>query len=231
MMSSIRYSVRLWYFFTGIIYLLNDWKTFLLSQVLSTSYHQEKEEIGEEHTLIEKCRKDPHYFAGIYEKYYEDIFRFVYKRIGDEYVTADLTSKVFFNSLKSLHRYSFQGVPFASWLYKIAVNEVNQYYRAQKTRDRMVSLEDHHVEQLMDEIEVNEPTPDPTIMVAALLEMLKPEEIQFLELRFFEGCSFKEVGYLTGLTEINAKVKTYRILKKLKDLAEKKKNIDQQSPL
>ena len=226
MMPSLHCSTRLWYSFTGIIYLLNDWASFFFSQVLNSSYHQEKEEIDEEYVLIEQCRQDPHYFAGIYEKYYEDIFRFVYKRTGDEYVTADLTSKVFFNTLKSLHRYSFQGVPFASWLYKIAVNEVNQYYRAQKDRDRMVSLEDHHVEQLMDEIEVNEPTPEPTIMVAALLELLKPEEIQFLELRFFEGCSFKEVGYITGHTEVNAKIKTYRILKKLKDLSEKIKTKD-----
>ncbi|MEQ9166614.1 MAG: hypothetical protein RLO12_10180 [Fulvivirga sp.] len=39
-------------------------------------------------------------------------------------------------------------------------------------------------------------------------------------MRFFENHSFKEIGYLLGMTEVNAKIKTYRILKKLKKLSE-----------
>ena len=50
--------------------------------------------------------------------------------------------------------------------------------------------------------------------------LLDEFEIQFIELRFFENHSFKEMGYLLGMTEVNAKIKTYRILKKLKKLSE-----------
>jgi RNA polymerase sigma-70 factor (ECF subfamily) len=63
------------------------------------------------------------------------------------------------------------------------------------------------------------PSVDRNSLIVKLLERITPEEIQFLELRFFEGNSFREVGYLLGLTEVNAKIKTYRILKKLKKIS------------
>ena len=45
---------------------------------------------------------------------------------------------------------------------------------------------------------------------------LPDAEMQMLELRFFEKKSFAEVGEIIGITENNAKVRTYRILDKLK---------------
>jgi len=195
----------------------------LLAQAVNSLWHREEDEILNENVLIEKCKQDPGHFGAIYEQYYEPVFRFVYKRTDDEFATAEITSKVFFNCLNNIKRYTFQGVPFASWVFRIAVNEINQYFRSRKNTDRTVSLEEHHVGTLMEEISLEVPARDPEYVLAALLEKLAPEELQFLELRFFEGRSFREVGYLTGLTEVNAKVKTYRILKKLKEIAEELK--------
>jgi RNA polymerase sigma-70 factor (ECF subfamily) len=48
------------------------------------------------------------------------------------------------------------------------------------------------------------------------LSVLKPEEMMLIELRFFEKRAFAEIGAILGMTENNAKVKTYRILDKLK---------------
>ena len=84
---------------------------------------------------------------------------------------------------------------------------------------RVVSLSDYHVNMLMEEIDTDGPLIDQSVLVSALLEQLAPHEVQYLELRFFEGRPFKEVGYLLGVSEVNAKIKTYRILKKLKKIA------------
>ena len=165
-------------------------------------------------------KKDPRYFAPIYEKYYEQIFMFVYKRIDEEEATADVTSRIFLKCLKNIDRYQFRGVPFSAWLYRIAINEVNQYFRDEKKKDRVVNLESHHVNVLFEEMELLEIQEEPEVVVAKLLGTLKPEEVQYLELRFFEGQSFKEMGFLLGISEVNAKVKTYRILKKLRTRAE-----------
>lgn len=193
---------------------------FIFRLLLSSSYHQTKEDIEKEQKIISLCKKDPRYFAPIYEKYYDQIFVFIYKRVDDEEVSADISSVVFLKCLKNLEKYRFQGVPFSAWLYRIAVNEVNQYFRMEKKRERTVNLRSEHIITLFEEMEIAEPNTEPEVIVAELLSHLKSEEVQFLEMRFFEGRSFKEIGYYLDITEVNAKVKTYRILKKLRTKAE-----------
>ena len=50
----------------------------------------------------------------------------------------------------------------------------------------------------------------------ATLDTLKEGDLQLIELRFFEQRSFREVAEITGITENNAKVRTYRILERMK---------------
>ena len=50
-----------------------------------------------------------------------------------------------------------------------------------------------------------------------LLHTLEEEALQLIEMRFFEEMSFKEIGYILEITENNAKVRTYRLLDKLRN--------------
>ncbi len=188
---------------------------------VATVYHQSKEEISTEYHLVSKCQQNPKYFAAIYEKYYEPLYLFVYKRVDNEAATDDLVAKVFMRCLMHIKQYKFQGVPFSAWMYKIAINEINQFFRKQKKLSRTVSMQQQHVDQLYEYIDHQGPQFDPNVIVAALLESLSAKELQFIELRFFEQYSFKEMAYLLGTTEGNAKIKTYRILDKLKKVAHK----------
>ena len=76
------------------------------------------------------------------------------------------------------------------------------------------------IDILITEIDRQEPEIDKYVLISVLLEQLTTNEVQFLELRFFENYSFKEVGYLLGISEVNAKIKTYRIIDKLKKLSQ-----------
>lgn len=182
-------------------------------------YHRTKDEILEEYDIIVSAQNDPENFAPLYIKYYDQVFLFINKRVDDLDMTADITSRVFLKCLKNLKKYKYQGVPFSAWLYKIAINEVNMFFRQQSKMERTVNIDDHDINQLINEIDYSEEKIDPYVLIPVLLEQLNDQEVQFIELRFFEGKSFKEMGYLLGLTEVNAKVKTYRIVKKLKELS------------
>ena len=184
-----------------------------------SSFHQTRDDIEKEEKILRLSKQDPRYFAPIYEKYYDQIFVFIFKRVDDEELTADISSIVFMKCLKNLSRYKFQGVPFSAWLYRIAVNEVNQYFRTEKRRERTVNLKTEHIAGLFEEMEFTEANEEPEVIIAKLLATLKPEEVQYLEMRFFEGRSFKEIGFYLDITEVNAKVKTYRILNKLRTKA------------
>ena len=49
------------------------------------------------------------------------------------------------------------------------------------------------------------------------LNLLNFEEVSLLEMRFFEGRRFKEMGEILGISEDGAKMKVYRIIKKLRN--------------
>lgn len=175
-------------------------------------------QLQQELQQIEAAKKDPRRFGVIYDKYYRQIFIFVYKRIGEEEACGDIVSQVFMKAMVSLEKYQYRGVPFSAWLYRIASNEVNQHFRNQKG-DRTVSIEKTQIDRVIGLID-DDPADDNTefytkVMLDTLTE-LDPEDVQIIELRFFEDLPFKDVAFILGITENNAKVRVYRILERLK---------------
>ena len=67
----------------------------------------------------------------LYDKHYKAIYLFIFHRIYDKEITADLTSQVFLKALINLKTFKYKNVPFKAWLMRIASNEVGQYYRNQ----------------------------------------------------------------------------------------------------
>jgi RNA polymerase sigma-70 factor (ECF subfamily) len=101
-------------------------------------------------------------------------------------------------------------------LFRIAFNEINMYFRKSKG-NRIVSIEQSGIVQIAQEAEITDHTEKLESMTAAL-KQLDSDDVQLIELRFFEKRSFAEVGEIVGITENNAKVKIYRIIDKLKRL-------------
>ncbi len=164
---------------------------------------------------IEAAQRDPALFRPLYNRYYEPVFRFIYRRTVDESLTADLCSQVFLKAMQKLSGYEFKGVPFSSWLFRIAITETAQHFR-QVQRNRVVSIEDASLLDLMTEME--EPVNDDSRQwdLVGVLDQLKETDLALIELRFFEQRPFREIAEILGMTESNAKVKTYRILERLK---------------
>jgi RNA polymerase sigma-70 factor (ECF subfamily) len=170
-----------------------------------------------EQQTVRKAKVDARAFRPLYEKYYKPVFLFLLHRTGDKELTADLTSQVFLKALAGLHKYEFRGVPFSSWLYRIAVNECNSFFRKNKAV-RLVVLEDHHADRVYEEMFGESSEEDLKRMLPYILEKLKPSELHVIELRYLEGRPFKEVAEILNISETHAKVKTYRILDKMKKL-------------
>lgn len=179
-------------------------------------YHQTNERMKEELGWIQQAKKDPEYFAPLYRKYHEQIFRYVYQRMDDEEMAFDVTSQVFMKAIKNLNKYEYRGVPFSSWLYRIAKSELYQSFRDKKA-ERTVNIDSVYVYNMMDEIEQDENEENKQRLIRCIGE-LKEEDVQLIEMRFFEKRSFKEIGEILDITENNAKVKSFRALEKLKKI-------------
>lgn len=153
----------------------------------------------------------------LYEKYFEQIFRFVYKRLGgDEECASDLTQQTFIKAMAHIEKYVDMGLPFSSWLYRIAQNEVSMYFRESK-KVKTVCVEQYAVAGLIEEVDATCSTSIETQeKLVQLLNGLDQEHIDLIELRYFQGLSFKEISEIYTITEANAKMRVYRILEKLK---------------
>lgn len=180
-----------------------------IKAVSEEALHHEWEE-------IRAAQQNPTLFRPLYNRYYEPVFRFIHRRTADIDIAADLCSQVFLKAMQKLSTYTFQGVPFSAWLFRIAANEVSQHYR-QSQNNRIVTVNDLHLHDMAEEMGT-----DPEEMermrqvLLRTLDNLKEDDLQLIELRFFEQRAFKEIADITGITENNAKVKVHRILERLK---------------
>src|SRR5687767_11051507 len=88
-----------------------------------------------EQALVEAARNDPSSFAALYEAHFERIYAFVMHRVRDRSVAEDLTAEVFRQALAAIGGFEWRGVPFASWLYRIAANQIADHF-ARTARER-----------------------------------------------------------------------------------------------
>lgn len=180
----------------------------------NSRYHHTAAQLQEEHLIIEAAKSDPNHFAPLYDKYYKQIFGYLYQRMDDKDTAFDLTAQVFLKALTNIGKYEFKGVPFASWLYRIAHSELMQLFREQKNK-RVINADIGDLRFICEESQefyLEEYIP----LLKKVISELDPEDLQMVELRFFERRAFKEIGEIMDITENNAKVRMYRILEKLK---------------
>jgi len=195
---------------------LNQTRTTIKTRNMAVNpiYHQTKSTLLQERDWIMEAKKDPERFGPLYTKYHEQIFRYVYQRMDDQEQAFDVTSQVFIKALSNLHKYEFRGVPFSSWLYRIAKSELYQSFRDRKAR-RTVNVDTVHLADITEEFDDDEMLGDKNKLIECLSK-LREADLQLIELRYFEKRPYKEIGEILEVTENNAKVKTFRALERLK---------------
>ena len=123
-------------------------------------------------------------------------------------------------ALKALPKYEFRGLPFSSWLYRIAINEMNRIFRINQ-KQRGINLSDEQLNNIAGEIGGGNDDEN-SRMLLEILTQLEEEDFQLIEMRFFEQRPFKEIGEILNISEANAKMKLYRLLEKMKPMVEQK---------
>lgn len=183
-----------------------------------------KKAMQQEWQEIQTAQQSPAMFRPLYDRYYEPIFRYIYRRTSDESLSADLCSEVFFKAMQKLGGYEFKGVPFSAWLYRIASNEITQHFRNTQ-KNRTVSVEMTALPEIMEEMGDLESIEQYQFREALIpcLNELKPKDLEIIELRFFEQRPFKEIADLLAITESSCKMRTYRFLERLKKIILKNK--------
>lgn len=163
-------------------------------------------------------QKDAEAFAQLYEIYFDKIYRYILLKIGRQSEAEDLTQQVFVNSFQSLTSYKWRGVPFSSWLFRIAHNLVVDYLR-KASRERSYSLEDGRtqVETEIDPVSLAEQKLSLARLRAAS-QTLSPAQQEVLRLRFAAELSVAEAAQVMGKSEAAIKALQHSALAKLRQI-------------
>ncbi len=153
-------------------------------------------------------------FRPLYEAYFYGILNYVNQKVADTELAADITSQVFLKAMAQLKGYKISEVPFGAWLFKIAYNETMLFFRKTK-KMRSVVLDDDLIESIREELE-EFPKEKILQLIEGMMGKLRQDEFELIELRFYGEKSFREIGYILGCSENTAKVRSHRLIQKLR---------------
>ena len=80
-----------------------------------------------------------------------------------------------------------------------------------------MSVESMHLFEMIEEMEEDDSSGNKKKLFRCL-SLLKDDDLQLIEMRYFEKRSYREIGEIIEITENNAKVRTFRALERLKKL-------------
>ncbi len=182
----------------------------------------------EEEYLIGLIKIDSSEFGVLFDLHYPAIFRYIFHRLVDYDLTRDIASEVFLKAFLKIRFFEYKGVPVLFWLYRIANNEIQQYYRKKKytpinfseainnhgwnTIDRQ-SNEEEKI-QLEKELQQQEEY----ILIQQKIKQLQTDYQEVLALRYFEQKTIKEIAVITNKKEGTIKSLLSRGIEKLRKL-------------
>ena len=154
--------------------------------------------------------------AATYEEFFPKIYNFFFFKVMHKQITEDLTSMVFLKVTEKLHTYNPDKGSISTWLFAIAQNILNDYFR---TRHIPVSL-DEATGDLAVSVDFDEQSTlikDETRreLYMALSE-LDPRTRDVIAKKYFAGKTMREIAKEKGLTEVNASAIHQRGLKQLR---------------
>jgi len=169
----------------------------------------------EERLLVDRAKRDPREFGALYDRHFQQIYRFVYSRVREQAAAEDVTSEVFIKALKAMPRYQDTGRPFAAWLYQIAVNAVADRYRTLRPSQPLEDFHDLSVGGPA--IEEQAAMRDEIRRIWSIVEELPAQQRTALVLKFQEDMKIEDIAVAMGKTPGAVKLLIHRGVTRLRE--------------
>jgi RNA polymerase sigma factor (sigma-70 family) len=175
--------------------------------------------------LLQKIRENPANFSELFKLYYKPIFGYILRRTGEFDSSADIAADTFLKAFRSIKNFSYRGISVKIWLYRIATNEVNMYFRYkrkynalfEKTDIQDMSIFRNILEEDRKEIELEMEKHQMFLDVLRELKLLPVKYQEVISLRYFEGKDNKEIAEILNMNEGTLKSLLSRGLGMLRD--------------
>lgn len=154
-------------------------------------------------------------WVALVKRYEKGLYNYALRMVSNHADAMDLMQDIFMAVFRNLHTFRAQS-PFKGWLFKIAHYRCIEYYRKKRP---MQSLDDTP-EQLAEE---SADCPEQALFSqqqsSALMKTIQKLPIKqklVVELKFFQQCTFDDIGQQLGISTNTAKSQLYSALDKLK---------------
>lgn len=183
---------------------------------------------NEKNILFRLKKKDKDAFAEVYDLYVDQIYRFIYFKIGSKEEAEDLTSAVFLKTWNYIRVSEVEETTLKALIYKIARNIIIDQYRKKSLRDEVpITDENENFINIKDDRQNLSEQFDQAIekeAVLAKLSELKDEYREMIVLRYIEDLSIGEIAEIQGKKRGTVRVEAHRALRALKNLFGSEKN-------
>ena len=145
-------------------------------------------------------------FDALLLRHKTNLFGYIIQRVKDRDLADDIFQETFVKAITTIRqgRYNEEG-KFSAWICRLARNLIVDYFRQEKT-EASVSTDDGTVD-ILNRKELADETVEDAIIdlqieedVRRLVGQLPQEQRRVLEMRYYEGLSFKEIAEQTGVS-------------------------------
>jgi RNA polymerase sigma-70 factor (ECF subfamily) len=172
--------------------------------------------------ILASQRDDPHAFRELYDRWAERLLVYLYRRVHDAEVAADLLAETFAVAYERRHKFRDVGRPGGAWLYGIAGKELSHWFRRQEVELRAVRRLGVSLPALDQEsiarIEALADADEHRMALAAALEQMTGGERDAVQLRVIAELDYREIATRLGCTEGAARRRVHRGLARLSTL-------------
>ncbi len=169
--------------------------------------------------LIKKSQAgDTRAFAELYDLFSEKIFRYIKLKVQSQQPAEDILQETFIKTWRALPKFKVEGGNFSAWLYKIAGNAVNDYFRKLYRAPETLELNEHidvaDSRSFLEQVVLENDIESAKLSLAQLPSAYR----QVLELRFIQDFTISEAAEILGKSNLAVRLAQHRALKQLRKI-------------
>lgn len=164
---------------------------------------------------------DTEAFGQIYDAFAQRIFRYIRLKVQNKNEAEDILQEVFVKAYRGLDKLELKDLNFTAWLYRIASNTINDFFRKKYRTPEILSLDESFDVSDGRSLQNELANKSDVETVRAAFEYLPSLYKQVLELRFLQELSLDEIAEILNKTNLSVRLIQFRALKKVQVILKK----------
>ena len=149
----------------------------------------------------------------IFNSFYDKLYSFTLKRVGNVHDAEDIVSDVFVKVAEKLDTYNPNKAAFSTWIFTIALNEIKLYYRGRKN---VYSLDNDC--EIANQFVIDEALlhSDERICLSHAFGEIDDRQREIIYLKYFGDLPNRRIAEIMDLSETNVETILYRAKRNMK---------------